>query len=119
MTIQERLKELEEQEKRWLKSNKETHYKDIFGINQLNYTRARIDELENTIKMNKGITFNQYLGVKLHYLNRAIKFLKSASLRELKENGFDGKKEAREMLRFQLNEKKDVLKMLKFEKVKK
>jgi hypothetical protein len=69
--------------------------------------------------MQKGITFNQYLEVKLHYLNRAIKFLKSASLKELRENGFDNKKEAKEMLRFQLNEKKDVLKMLKFEKVKK
>jgi hypothetical protein len=115
MTIQERLKELKKQEKGWLKSNKKTNYEDVFGIDQLNYTRARIDELENTMKMNRGITFNQYLEVKLHYLNRAIKFLKSASLKELRENGFDSKKEAKQMLRFQLNEKKDVLKMLKFE----
>ena len=56
MTIQERLKELKKHEKRWLKSNKKTHYKDVFGINQLNYTRARIDELEMAIKgINKEI----------------------------------------------------------------
>jgi len=66
-------------------------------------------------RKDKGISFRQYLNIKLFYLNRAIKFLKYTPLDKLRENGFENKREARDMLVWQLQERKNVKKMIGYE----
>ena len=65
--------------------------------------------------MDRGISFRQYLNIKLFYLNRAIRFLKNSTIDKLKENGFESKREAQDMLAWQLQERKNVNKMIGYE----
>jgi len=62
------------------------------------------------------VTFEQYLNIKKGFVQRSIKHLESTSIKKLLAEGFSDEQEIRDTIKYQKNERKNVNRMLKFQK---